>query len=76
MSSAKQPAYIGRASQAKFKFGVKKGLMNQAAISRSRPVPTAMHRSMVVPSGEYLRNLASWGAEFSDFGAPTLENDA
>ena len=49
--------------------------MNQTACSRSRaarPVPIAMHRSMVVPQGEHLRILGLWIADSSELGAPTL----
>ena len=75
MSSAEQPALIGRVSQAKLKCEVKRGLMNQTACSRSRPVPIAMHRSMVVPPRVHLGILGSWVADSSEIGAPTLGND-
>jgi hypothetical protein len=42
MHSAAQPAQMGRVSQAELECGVKRGLMNQSACSRSRPVQIAM----------------------------------
>ena len=42
MRSAAQPAQMGRVSQAELECGVNRGLMNQSACSRSRPVQIAM----------------------------------
>ena len=76
VGSTEQPAWIGRVSQAKLKCGVKRGLMNQTACSRSRPAPIAMHRSMVVPPGEHLRILGSWVADSLELGTQPLGSNA
>ena len=49
--------------------------MNQTSCPRSRPVLIVMLRSMLVPSTEHLKILASWSAVSSDHGVSLLAND-
>ena len=75
INSAAQPAKIGLFSQAAMESEVKRARMNQSSCPRSRPALIVMRRSMLVPSTEHLKTLASRSAVSSDCCAPPLEND-
>ena len=75
INSAAQPAKIGLFFQATLESGVKRGLMNQSSCPKSLPVLIERRRSMLVPSTEHLKTLASRSAVSSDRGAPPLQND-
>ena len=68
-------AKIGLFSRAALESGVKRGLMNQSSCPRLLPVLIERLRSMLVPSTEHLKTLASRSAVSSDRGAPQLQND-